>query len=306
MKIKYGFEGERFIIVPYQFIVSMARNPLCSDLFIHSIGNFSNARHHYISRPKGRNECILIYCKSGRGWICVGDTRYEIGPNQVFVIPSGTPHSYGADDSAPWTIYWIHFMGTKAGVFARRMVSLPLTIEPSEESRIKDRLDLFEEIYATLYAELSEENISYANLCLAHFLGTLLFLKPFRSGRLSHNYLSTKVNSVIYYMNENISEKLTIQDFAAYIGYSESYFYRIFIRETGYAPIEYFNRLKINRACEYLLHSSMNVMQIAHILGFTDSYYFSRMFSRIMKISPVKYRNCEGNIPSAEPAQQAR
>ena len=157
MKIKHGFEGERFIIVPYQFIVSMARNPLCSDLFIHSIGNFSNARHHYISRPKGRNECILIYCKSGRGWICVGDTRYEIGPNQVFVIPSGTPHSYGADDSAPWTIYWIHFMGTKAGVFARRMVSLPLTIEPSEESRIKDRLDLFEEIYATLYAELSEE-----------------------------------------------------------------------------------------------------------------------------------------------------
>lgn len=89
MKIKHGFEGERFIIVPYQFIVSMARNPLCSDLFIHSIGNFSNARHHYISRPKGRNECILIYCKSGRGWICVGDTRYEIGPNQVVRHPIG-------------------------------------------------------------------------------------------------------------------------------------------------------------------------------------------------------------------------
>ena len=30
----------------------------------------------------------------------------------------------------------------------------------------------------------------------------------------------------------------------------------------------------------------MNVMQIAHILGFTDSYYFSRMFSRIMKNPP--------------------
>ena len=93
-------------------------------------------------------------------------------------------------------------------------------------------------------------------------------------------------------------ERLTIQDFATYIGYSESYFYRIFIRETGYAPIEYFNRLKINRACDYLLHSSMNVMQIAHILGFSDPYYFSRVFSRIMKISPIKYRNCGGNLPS--------
>lgn len=42
----------------------------------------------------------------------------------------------------------------------------------------------------------------------------------------------------------------------------------------------------------------MNVMQIAHILGFSDPYYFSRVFSRIMKISPIKYRNCGGNLPS--------
>lgn len=298
MKIKHGFEGERFIIIPYRYIVSMSRNPLCSDLFIQSIGYFSNARHHFISRPKGRGECILIYCKSGHGWICVGDTRHEIVADQMFVIPANTPHSYGSHDDSPWTIYWIHFMGPKAGEFAARMGAKPMMIEPSQESRIKDRLDLFEEIYAVLYSELTEENICYANLCLEHFLGTFLFLKSFRSGHLSHDYLNTKVNSVIYYMNENITERLTIQDFAAYIGYSESYFYRIFIRETGYAPIEYFNRLKISRACDYLLHSSMNIMQIAHILGFSDPYYFSRVFSRVMKLSPMKYRNCEGNIPS--------
>lgn len=40
MKIKHGFEGERFIIIPYRHIVSMSRNPLCSDLFIQSIGYF--------------------------------------------------------------------------------------------------------------------------------------------------------------------------------------------------------------------------------------------------------------------------
>lgn len=303
MKIKDGFEGERFIIVPYQYIASMAKNPLCCDLYIQSIGNFSNARYHYISRPKGRNECILIYCKSGLGWACIDNTRYTIGPNQVFIIPAGTPHSYGADEEHPWTIYWIHFMGSKANLFARGLIS-PQQIDPSEESRIKERLTLFEEIYATLYTEFSEESISYANLCLAHFLGTLLFLKQYRSARNPYKYLSTKVNSAIYYMNENVGEKLTIRDFAAYIGYSESYFYRIFIRETGYAPIDYFNRLKIQRACEYLLHSSMNIVQISHILGFTDSYYFSRTFSRIMKISPVKYRNCGGSVPMPESLRQ--
>ena len=38
MKIKHGFEGESFIIIPYRHIVSLSRNPLCSYLFIHSIG----------------------------------------------------------------------------------------------------------------------------------------------------------------------------------------------------------------------------------------------------------------------------
>lgn len=56
------------------------------------------------------------------------------------------------------------------------------------------------------------------------FSGDIPLLKSFRSGHLSHDYLNTKVNSVIYYMNENITERLTIQDFATYIGYSESYF----------------------------------------------------------------------------------
>ena len=42
----------------------------------------------------------------------MNDERYEIKSNQCFILPVNVPHSYGADDTDPWTIYWIHFKGT--------------------------------------------------------------------------------------------------------------------------------------------------------------------------------------------------
>jgi len=298
MKIKHGFKGEHFLIVPYQFVSTLHKNPLVGEVFIHSLGHFANARHHYINRPEGRNEYIFIYCISGCGWVCIAGERFTLTENQFIIIPPGAAHSYGADDSDPWSIYWIHFMGKKAGLFAKGFEQ-PVTIVPSETSRIEDRLNLFEEMYAVLYNGFTYENLCYANLCLVHFLGTFKFLRQYHSAKKRAEFSSNSINMVIYYMHENISNKITIKDFADYLGFSESYFYRIFIRETGYSPIEYFNRLKMNKACDYLLHSTMKIIQISHILGFNDQYYFSRTFNRITGMSPIKYRKSSVEVTNA-------
>jgi AraC family transcriptional regulator, arabinose operon regulatory protein len=298
MKIKNGFEGERYVIVPYQFVSTMPENPLVGDVFIHSLGHFPNAQHHYINRPEGRNEYIFIYCLSGCGWVSIREERCTLTENQFIIISPGVPHSYGADDVQPWSIYWIHFMGKKAGLFANGF-ERPITIAPSEASRIENRLNLFEEIYTVLHSGFSYENLCYANLCLLHFLGTFKFRKQYVAVKKIAEYSGTVINGAVYFMHENISNKITIKEFADYSGYSESYFYRIFIRETGYPPIEYFNRLKIKKACEYLRHSNMKIIQISHTLGFNDQYYFSRTFTRITGLSPMKYRQSTTEVMDA-------
>lgn len=289
MKIKHGFKGEHFLIVPYQAVSAMMKNQLAGDVCVHSLGHFANAAYHYINRPQGCAEYIFIYCISGCGWVNFNEKRCVLTENQFIIIPPGTPHSYGADDLAPWSIYWIHFTGEKAGLFAHGF-ERPVTVSPSENSRIEDRLNLFEEMYAVLNNGFSHEHLCYANLCLSHFLGTFKFLTQYHSVKRKAEFSCNAVHRVIYFMHENISNRITIKGFANYLGYSESYFYRTFIRETGYPPIEYFNRLKVEKACDYLLHSKLKIIQIANILGFHDQYYFSRLFSRITGISPIKYR----------------
>src|SRR5690606_40995788 len=58
----------------------------------------------------------------------------------------------------------------------------------------------------------------------------------------------------------------------------------------GYSPIEYFNHLKIQHACQLLQFSDRRIFEIALAIGIEDPYYFSRLFSTQMGISPKQYR----------------
>jgi AraC-like DNA-binding protein len=76
----------------------------------------------------------------------------------------------------------------------------------------------------------------------------------------------------------------------AFAKLSVSHFSVVFRARTGYSPIEYFNHLKVQKACQYLVFTGMSVKETAFTLGIEDQYYFSRMFSRLMGISPAVYR----------------
>ncbi len=57
-----------------------------------------------------------------------------------------------------------------------------------------------------------------------------------------------------------------------------------------YMKENYFNRLKVNRACQLLGTTGLKINQICTMVGIDDSYYFSRVFTKIVGVSPKKYR----------------
>jgi AraC-like DNA-binding protein len=81
-----------------------------------------------------------------------------------------------------------------------------------------------------------------------------------------------------------------LKEISGHLGLSASHFSNIFRNKTGYAPIEYFSRLKIQRACQYLDLTDLRVKEISSLLGYDDPYYFSRVFNKIMGDSPRNYK----------------
>lgn len=291
LKLQDGFSGERSIVLPEMVRQACGNDEFLSQLYITDIGYYPHAMHHYRERQQGVGQHILIYCVKGSGWYRVDSRRYDVGENQWFIIPQGTPHVYASNNDDPWTIYWIHFTGSMATFFGDNC-QRPTAISPGTTSRIADRNNLFEDIFLTLSDNYSTDNLRYASSLLYHFLATFRYLKLFRKHNSKQERIDTTdvVNMAVRFMDENLEKQLTLATIANYIGYSTSQFSLIFRNRTGHSPLNYFNMLKIQRACQLLETTDLKVNQICSKVGIDDSYYFSRLFTKIVGIPPKKYR----------------
>ncbi len=285
-----NFPGERFAVVPRPFIDLALDSPLTGDLCIHSLGHIAHAQYFHVSRERGCAEAVFIYCTSGLGEVSAGGERFTLGANQYVVLPAGLPHSYATSPSDPWTIYWIRFCGSKASAFAGKMYP-PVEVLPSVYSRIEQRTDLFESIYSMLCGGLSIEKLDLANATLLYFLSSFLYVDLFsETASLRNDYAEGMVSRVTHYMNENLERNLTLGELASFAGFSVSYFHRRFVRETGHSPVDYFLRMKMNKAAVYLIKTNLSVAHIAAKLGFSNPDYFSRMFRKIVGITASGFR----------------
>lgn len=291
-KQKEGFKGQRILTVSPEIVMNSQRNPLTKTLYITKIGFFPAVKYHYINKENGVDYFMLIYCTSGEGWCKIKENNFSIKENQFIILPPNTPYSFGANAINPWTIYWVHFIGTLAESFFNLPVS-SRQILPQNNSRLQDRIQLFEEIYANLELSYHSDHYIYASICLFPFLGSFKYVEQFRRIRnieIVENGFSEKV---IYFMRENVGNNLTLELFAKHFNLSPSHFSARFQQETKQSPIKYFITLKIEKACQYIELSNMKISDIFPKLGFQDSAYFSRMFAKIMGISPTKYRERE-------------
>ncbi|MFW5789511.1 MAG: helix-turn-helix domain-containing protein, partial [Spirochaetota bacterium] len=67
------------------------------------------------------------------------------------------------------------------------------------------------------------------------------------------------------------------------------YFRRLFKQVTGYTPVNYINRVKIDKAKDLLLSGECNVSEAAEAVGIDNVFYFSRLFKRISSVNPSEY-----------------
>lgn len=163
-----------------------------------------------------------------------------------------------------------------------------IPIDMDDNSRIGDRIAFFDELLNVLESGTDEATVNYVNLSFNHLIASFLYVKTYREAKFSKSKAENTffISLATHFMTENLENKLTLKELASHFGYSESYMYRLFFKETGYAPMNYFLHMKIDRACQLLLHTNMKINQVALKLGFDDPYYFSRIFKKIVGTSP--------------------
>lgn len=283
----YGL-GRQRIEIPKKILKSRVQgNSLLKHLHICSIGYYPKAKDHYTYRKKGLPENFLFYCVDGHGWYKIGSQRYEVGPNEFFILPQNTEHTYGSDLDHPWSIYWIHFGGDSLPEL-NKMQAVQNHFKPHHVKNNGDIVSLFAKIYKTLELGYSIDNLLFANMCLSEFL--TLFIYNSRHYEPTANDKIDCVDSAILFMQEHINDNISLGDLSSQYNYSVSRFSNLFKQKTGYAPIDYFVQMKMQKACQQLNFTTRSIKDIAFSMGFDDPYYFSKRFRTVMGISPKKYR----------------
>jgi len=287
MRKKEGFKGQRTVVLPEFVISEIQKDALGNQLYLTDMGYYPNAVYHHRVREKGCSQYILIYCTDGEGWFSINGKRNKVLANQFIIIPQGVPHAYGCNDTNPWSIYWLHFSGSLASYFFD-IAGNTKSITPCKVSRIDDRIQLFEEIMQNLEMGYSMENLNYANICLWHFLASFKYISQFRQIRQVRE--KDPIEDTVFFMKENLAMKISLDDLAQESGLSPSHYSMVFRKKTSRAPMDYLIHLRIQRACQILDASDLRIKEVASRVGYEDPYYFSRIFKKVMGVSPAVYR----------------
>lgn len=146
-----------------------------------------------------------------------------------------------------------------------------------EESGERGTANL-EELSKNLLCVSREEACEITKIFLSKLLG---------NGEENVHDIVTKAKR---YIDENLTEELSVSNIASDLFITPNYFSRLFKRITGEGCNEYIVRKRIERAKSLLETTSMKAGKIAMMVGYRDTNYFSLAFKKHTGKSPTKYR----------------
>lgn len=219
---------------------------------------------------------IYVECEGGSSWNAAGPVLFVTGPGHKFTYhtPNGTRE---------------HIYACFRGERVKRYLQTGLLPELGKKIQITDDKE-----FAAVMLEIVRKLQKYSRT--SHGEALLLLEKALLLSR--NQPVSHPAGSFVQKMIADFTEKIAehpeydwdIHRAAAGYGLSEVHFRRVFRRETGYTPNRYIREHRIRYAAHLLETTDMLIKEIAFSCGFGGEFYFSRQFSKIMKISPTNFR----------------
>lgn len=272
------------IFIPQEVIDKEKQHLLLKNITIKQIGFFNNAKKHFLTRD-AIPEYVVIYCVEGKGWTMKDEVKQDVSKGDLLFLDINKPHSYGAYPNDPWIIHWAHIVGDELSEIHsiicensnRDVVHLGTNTEMQK---------YFVDSFNALSNGYTLSNMLFAAASMQMFFYSVIknIMNP-----VINSESNIDIEKIVAFMYENIQNKLTLSEIAGYSKLSKFYFLRRFKESTGYTPLEYFTRLKIQKGCEFINTTNLSISQISDYLGYNNAFYFSEAFKKVTGYCPREY-----------------
>lgn len=247
-----------------------------------SVGYFNCKPNYRLQRNSFYSYLLLVMLSGSLTY----QTRKSIGvarAGQVLLLDCNTPHSYSAQGRCSFT--FVHFDGAQS-----REIFEEIEGQYGNLIQVADVMSLHESIGEIMNLMREEKRVGEAQTS-AMLYNILMQLLDASGSSGSGSLGNTVVDRAIAHIQEHLSEKLTVDTIAQNIGYSPSYFARIFVEETGMSPYQFVVKSRMERAQQLLQTTRIPIQDIAFQTGFNSAANFCYAFRRYCGKTPQQYRH---------------
>ncbi|MGG1553984.1 AraC family transcriptional regulator [Paenibacillus ferrarius] len=232
----------------------------------------------------------LYYIRDGEGCVTINNKAYYPRRGDLMFIPEGCTHGYSLENQKPYTKYWCHFTANIGSQPLAAVCSFPSLLQVDEGVSAARLEQLFERL---IEAERSPDPCApiltqSVLLELLHFYlqavePEQLTARPFEA--------SADMSSLLPYIDQHLSSKLTLQQLADIVYVHPNYMVRLFKAQFGFTPIQYLNLQRIRAAKELLMLGKLSIKTVAEQTGFESPFYFTQVFKKHTGLTPTEFRN---------------
>ncbi len=221
----------------------------------------------------------IVYYVQGHVRLTVGDRILVCEPGSLVFLPPGIPHAEDCEEG--YANYF--FVVGRFGLPVRQATAVRDLADRPMQQILSQMLYLF-------HTRSSKWQRTLASLLdvLAHY-ATGLLDQPARQP-LVGQFINTLVDNI---GNEGFRLEVAMSA----LPMSEDHLRILFTRETGQSPLQYLTDLRIRHACSLMLadldNHALTIQSVSRQCGYSDPYYFSRVFRKKVGLSPRQWLDRE-------------
>jgi AraC-like DNA-binding protein len=300
------------LFIPVFLLKKLSKHPLTDGLYPISLG-MTHANDNYKLQQDNSHCHSLIYCLSGSGELDYQGKKRIIERGDIVIINPDTPFSFKINNTrksvdklsqsekkitsretkaSDNVIYWINFTGCLAQDFAERLL-MKMDSGKAHVGVLNNIVSDFDHLLALGARGYTATNVIHAVHILQQALSFLALQLRLTMFNNSSNFDLEAVEAL---MRNSLHQELSLDTLAHYSQLSKFHFAKKFKELTDSSPIQHFINMKIQHACSQLDNSDIAIKDIASGLGYSDPYYFSRLFKKLVGISPKQYRDSRHSL----------
>lgn len=139
--------------------------------------------------------------------------------------------------------------------------------------------------YSRYFEEIQEiKDNEIASWALSKFQYILKSMRVSKEDKMSNI-----TSMAIKYIEEHYNEEISLYDVSKYVSVTPQYFSKLFKDETGYNFVEWITNTRVKKAKDLMNNKDKTIKEVCYMVGYHDPNYFSRIFKKIVGVSPTDY-----------------